>query len=53
MGFWHEFLHWLHEPAEWGRKGYHEIKHPMMHRIRLIPTPVLEWFCARMEKEKV
>ena len=52
MGFWHELLHWLHEPAEWGRKEYHEIKHPMMHRIHLIPMTLLGWFCERKERNE-
>lgn len=52
MGRWHEFLHWLHEPADWGRKEYYEVKHPAAHRIHLIPGALLGWFCARTERKK-
>lgn len=48
----HEFVHWLYEPAEWGRKEYHEIRWPLMHRIRLIPGRPLEWSCGRAERGK-
>lgn len=52
MGHRHEFLHWLYEPAEWGRKEYHEIRWPLFHRIHLIPGSLLGRFCVRTERGK-
>lgn len=46
----HELLHWLHEPAEWGRRTKHEIRHPLMHRIRLIPLALLVRACRKAEE---
>lgn len=48
----HEFLHWLYEPAEWGRKERHEIRFPLLHRIRLVPGALLDWSCPRAERKK-
>jgi len=52
FGRWHEILHWLHEPADWGRKGEYEIRHPLGHRIHLIPGTLLDRACTRAERKK-
>jgi hypothetical protein len=52
FGRWHEILHWLHEPADWGRKNKYEIRHPLGHRIHLIPGSLLDRACTRAERKK-
>jgi hypothetical protein len=48
----HEFLHWLYEPAEWGRKERHEIRFPLLHHIHLVPGALLDRYCPRAERKK-
>lgn len=52
MGWRHELLHWLREPADWGRQDLYEVKHRMGHRIHLVPGRLMAWMCARAERKK-
>jgi hypothetical protein len=52
LGRLHEAWHWLHEPAEWGRREKHEIRWPLFHHIHLIPIGLLARMCRRAERKK-
>lgn len=51
-GRMHTFAHWLYEPADGFRTGWYEVKHPLAHRIHLIPGWMMERLCARKERRK-
>lgn len=44
----HEFVHWLYDPAAWGRKAY-RIRFRWLH-IHLIPGRLLGWSCDRYDR---
>ncbi|MEU7240275.1 hypothetical protein [Streptomyces sparsogenes] len=44
---WHEVVHWLYDPAAWGRKAY-RIRFPWLH-IHLIPGSWLDRSCDRYD----
>lgn len=52
MGLRHEILHWLYQPAQWGRQETYEVRHPMWHKIHLIPGSLIERSCARAERKE-
>lgn len=52
MGLRHEILHWLHQPAQWGRQEKYEVRHPVWHKIHLIPGSLMERSCARAERKR-
>lgn len=45
---WHEFIHWLYDPAAWGRKAY-RAWFPWLH-IHLIPGRVIERSCENHDR---
>ena len=44
----HEFLHWLYDPAAWGRKAY-RVRYPWLH-IHLIPGSWMNRSCDRYDR---
>ncbi|MGW4075953.1 hypothetical protein ACWELB_20990 [Streptomyces asiaticus] len=47
---WHEIMHWLYDPAAWGRKAY-RIRFPWLH-IHLIPGSWLDRSCNRCDSRR-
>jgi hypothetical protein len=45
---WHEFVHWLYDPAAWGRKAY-AIRYRWLH-VHLIPGWLMNWACDRYDR---
>lgn len=52
LGWQHEVLHWIYEPADWGRKEMHEVRWSLFHHIHFMPIGMLAWFCKRAERKK-
>ncbi|MEU0847691.1 hypothetical protein ABZ387_06950 [Streptomyces flaveolus] len=46
---WHEFMHWLYDPAALGRKAY-RVRYPWLH-IHLIPGRLLDRSCDRYDRQ--
>jgi hypothetical protein len=47
---WHEFVHWLYDPALMGRKTAH-VRFSWLHRIHLIPAAWMNWACDRYDRQ--
>lgn len=45
----HEILHWLYDPAAWGRKAY-IIRFPWLH-LHLIPGWLVDRACDRYDRQ--
>lgn len=45
---WHEFVHWLYDPAAWGRKSY-RVRFPWLH-LHLIPGSWLGRSCDKYDR---
>ena len=45
----HEFVHWLYDPAAWGRKAY-LIRFPWLH-VHLIPGWLVDRACDRYDRQ--
>ncbi|KIF66233.1 hypothetical protein HY68_36590 [Streptomyces sp. AcH 505] len=43
---WHEVMHWLRHPADWGRTTEYEVRFPLGHTVHLIPKAWIERSCA-------
>ncbi|MFD9223778.1 hypothetical protein ACFWDI_28195 [Streptomyces sp. NPDC060064] len=46
---WHEFVHWLYEPALMGRKCA-RVRHVWLHRIHLIPGSWMTRACDNYDR---
>lgn len=45
---WHELIHWLYDPAAFGRKAY-RVRFPWLH-IHLIPASWMNRACDRYDR---
>lgn len=46
---WHEFMHWLYDPAAFGRKCY-RVRFPLVHKVHLIPGRLIQRSCDNYDR---
>jgi hypothetical protein len=47
---WHAIMHWLYDPAAWGRQCY-RVRFPWLH-VHLIPGSWIDRSCDRFDRRQ-